>query len=234
MMCSVCITTHLYSSSLLIHFPSRRNSDQSDSPSEPTKPVLRKHGKLITFFRWETEYKSFQFLNSQELHLVTAGSWEAEKARDLAGESLWLRPRRTSSQFWQRRWIYSPPHLFLRLCLLLKPFERKKGLKFRNEQECASGPIYLYARLINWARLIVGKRNVGGDHLIVLRLNSTQLQERMLISQKDLVSQGMRKTNTSAVRWFVMNKLATLNNRCITLCEYWALSFSDVSSWERQ
>ena len=40
---------------LLIHFPSRRNSDKSDSPSEPTKPVLRKHGKLITFFRWETE-----------------------------------------------------------------------------------------------------------------------------------------------------------------------------------
>jgi len=29
----------------------RRNSTQSDSPSEPTKPVLRKHGKLITFFR---------------------------------------------------------------------------------------------------------------------------------------------------------------------------------------
>ena len=110
----------------------------------------------------------------------------------------------------------------------------KKVLKFRNEQECASGPIYLYARLINWARLIVGKRNAGGVHLIVLRLNSTELQERMLISQKDLVSQGMRKTKTSAVRWFVMNKLATLNNRCITLCEYWALSFSDVSSWERQ
>ena len=120
-----CFLQH-YSLWLLIHFPSRRNSDQSDSPSEPTKPVLRKHGKLITFFRWETEYKSFQFFNSQELHLVTAGSWEAEKARDLAGESLRLRPRRTSSQFWQRRWIYSPPHLFLRLCLLLKSFERKK------------------------------------------------------------------------------------------------------------
>ena len=25
--------------------------DFLDSPSEPTKPVLRKHGKLITFFR---------------------------------------------------------------------------------------------------------------------------------------------------------------------------------------
>ena len=110
----------------------------------------------------------------------------------------------------------------------------KKVLKFRNEQECASGPIYLYARLINWARLIVGKRNGGGDHLIVLRLNSTELQERMLISQKDLVSQGMRKTNTSGVKWFVMNKLTTLNNRCITLFEYWALSFGDVLSWERQ
>ena len=30
---------------------SRRDSTTSDSPSEPTKPVLRKHGKLITFFR---------------------------------------------------------------------------------------------------------------------------------------------------------------------------------------
>ena len=30
---------------------SRRDSSASDSPSEPTKPVLRKHGKLITFFR---------------------------------------------------------------------------------------------------------------------------------------------------------------------------------------
>ena len=30
---------------------SRRDSSSSDSPSEPTKPVLRKHGKLITFFR---------------------------------------------------------------------------------------------------------------------------------------------------------------------------------------
>ena len=30
---------------------SRRDSSTSESPSEPTKPVLRKHGKLITFFR---------------------------------------------------------------------------------------------------------------------------------------------------------------------------------------
>ena len=30
---------------------SRRDSSASESPSEPTKPVLRKHGKLITFFR---------------------------------------------------------------------------------------------------------------------------------------------------------------------------------------
>jgi len=33
------------------HHLQRRDSDQSDSPSEPSKPVLRKHGKLITFFR---------------------------------------------------------------------------------------------------------------------------------------------------------------------------------------
>ena len=39
-----------HTSNTLPHL-TRRNSDQSDSPSEPTKPVLRKHGKLITFFR---------------------------------------------------------------------------------------------------------------------------------------------------------------------------------------
>jgi hypothetical protein len=34
------------------HHLSRRDSTaSSESPSEPTKPVLRKHGKLITFFR---------------------------------------------------------------------------------------------------------------------------------------------------------------------------------------
>ena len=33
------------------HHLHRRDSDQSESPSEPSKPVLRKHGKLITFFR---------------------------------------------------------------------------------------------------------------------------------------------------------------------------------------
>ena len=37
--------------STLPHLASRRDSHQSDSPSEPSKPVLRKHGKLITFFR---------------------------------------------------------------------------------------------------------------------------------------------------------------------------------------
>ena len=33
------------------HTHARRDSSASESPSEPTKPVLRKHGKLITFFR---------------------------------------------------------------------------------------------------------------------------------------------------------------------------------------
>ena len=39
-----------HNSSTLPHL-SRRGSHSSESPSEPTKPVLRKHGKLITFFR---------------------------------------------------------------------------------------------------------------------------------------------------------------------------------------
>ena len=41
---------HAHNSQTLPHL-ARRDSTQSDSPSEPTKPVLRKHGKLITFFR---------------------------------------------------------------------------------------------------------------------------------------------------------------------------------------
>ena len=48
---------------LFITFFCRRNSDQSDSPSEPTKSVLRKHGKLITFFRWELS--SISIISSQ-------------------------------------------------------------------------------------------------------------------------------------------------------------------------
>ena len=45
------LTLPAHSSSTLPHLNTRRDSASSDSPSEPTKPVLRKHGKLITFFR---------------------------------------------------------------------------------------------------------------------------------------------------------------------------------------
>ena len=83
---------------------SKRADKTSSSQARQTHHILQVRDRIKKFL--------FQFLNSQELHLVTACSWQAEKARHLAGESLWLRPRRTSSQFWQRRWIYSPPFLF--------------------------------------------------------------------------------------------------------------------------
>ena len=44
------LSNNAQTSNTLPHL-SRRDSSTSESPSEPTKPVLRKHGKLITFFR---------------------------------------------------------------------------------------------------------------------------------------------------------------------------------------
>ena len=177
------------------------------------------------------KFPIFEFSGASSCHGRLVGSWKS--AGSCGRESLAATSANIFSILATKVDLLTTTPL-LKALLVVEVVWAKKGLKFRNEQECASGPIYLYARLINWARLIAGKRNGGGDHPIVIRLNSIELQERMLISQKDLVSQGTRETNTSAVIWFVMNKMATLNNRCITLCEYWALSFSDVSSWERQ